>query len=163
MFYRTQARGKKVTKVDFEKCRPKFNKCRKSKCAKELDPVCGTDAVTYNNQCQLNVATCLKGIQLAHLGNCTMLKEASPCPKSCPPRDNDTEQEPVCGSDGNVYNTLCELKKETCGQKVVSVPAHHCKTTALCNEECDDQKQFVCASNNKFYKNECEMKRENCG
>lgn len=163
MFYRTQSRGKKVTKVDFEKCRNKFNKCRKSKCAKELDPVCGTDAVTYNNQCQLNVATCLKGIQLAHLGNCTTLKEASPCPKSCPPRDNDTEQEPVCGSDGNVYNTLCELKKETCGQKVVSVPAHHCKTTALCNEECDDQKQFVCASNNKFYKNECEMKRENCG
>lgn len=55
------------------------------------------------------------------------------------------------------------MKKETCGQLVIEVPLHHCKTTASCNIKCDQEKQFVCGSDNKFYKNECEMKRRNCG
>lgn len=59
--------------------------------------------------------------------------------------------------------SLCDMKRETCGQLVIEVPLHHCKTTASCNVQCDEQKQFVCGSDNKFYRNECEMKRENCG
>lgn len=58
---------------------------------------------------------------------------------------------------------MCDLKKETCGQLVVPVPLHHCRTTALCNEKCDDQREFVCGSDNKIYRSECEMKRDNCG
>lgn len=76
-----------------------MSKCAKTKCSNEADPVCGTDAQTYRNQCQLNLATCLKGVQFAHVGNCTALKEQVPCPTNC---DNEAE-EPVCGSDGNVY------------------------------------------------------------
>ncbi|KAF5283957.1 hypothetical protein FQR65_LT13649 [Abscondita terminalis] len=150
---------RKVTKVDFDKCQGKLSKCLKIKCPSEMDPVCGTDARSYTNQCFLSVATCLKGVQFAHVGNCTTLREAKPCPTQC----NEVGEEPVCGSDGNVYKSMCELKKETCGQLVIEVPLHHCKTTASCNVQCDEQKQFVCGSDNKFYKNECEMKRENCG
>ena len=42
---------------------------------------------------------CRKGIQLAHVGNCTALDENESCADSCP-EDEDT---PVCGSDGNSY------------------------------------------------------------
>lgn len=42
---------------------------------------------------------CRKGIQLAHVGNCTALEETDFCPNSCP----EDEDAPVCGSDGNVY------------------------------------------------------------
>lgn len=70
----------------------------KTKCGNEYDPVCGTDAKTYQNQCALNLATCLKGIQLAHLGNCTLLQQRSSCPDQCSEEEN-----PICGSDGNVY------------------------------------------------------------
>lgn len=82
-----------------EKCRNRLTKCLKMKCTNDMDPVCGTDARTYTNQCALNMATCLKGVQLAHLGNCTVLKEQA-CPTHC---DDDEGVEPICGSDGNVY------------------------------------------------------------
>jgi hypothetical protein len=59
--------------------------------------------------------------------------------------------------------SLCEMEKETCGQKVVAVPSQHCRTTAQCNEVCGAERQFVCGSDNKFYRNECEMRRDNCG
>lgn len=87
--------------MDTDKCNSKLAKCLKSKCSAEYDPVCGTDARTYNNPCQLALATCLKGVQLAHIGNCTTLsvKERESCITSC----NDIGEEPVCGSDGNVY------------------------------------------------------------
>jgi len=52
---------KKVTVVDFEKCRSRLTKCTKQqqRCGSEVDPVCGSDANTYSNQCHLNVAICL--------------------------------------------------------------------------------------------------------
>jgi len=40
-----------------------------------------------------------KGIQSAHVGECTTLKEIEHCPEDC----SEIPEEPVCGSDGNVY------------------------------------------------------------
>lgn len=59
--------------------------------------------------------------------------------------------------------SVCHMQRDTCGQRVVSVPAQHCRTTALCNQICSGERQFVCGSDNKLYRNECEMKRDNCG
>ncbi|XP_034256084.1 agrin [Thrips palmi] len=151
---------RKVVRVDIEKCRSRINKCNKVKCTAEgwSDPVCGTDARTYPSKCHLQIATCLKGIQMAHVGECAPLAQHETCPSDCP-----SDEKPVCGSDGNTYRSECELKRETCGQKVVSVPQQHCRTTALCNQECGPERNFVCGSDNKFYRNECELKRDNCG
>ncbi|CAH0386305.1 unnamed protein product [Bemisia tabaci] len=150
---------RRVTRVDLDKCRGKLNKCKKIQCSDEYDPVCGSDAYTYTNNCHLQQATCMKGIQLAHIGKCAKLLAPESCPDSC----DHEETHPVCGSDGNVYRNECELKKSTCGQKVVEVPLHHCPTTSMCNQPCEETREFVCGSDNKFYRNQCEMKRANCG
>lgn len=150
---------RKIFKVDTAKCWSRIDKCTKEQCEDIEDPVCGTDAKTYKNPCELQQASCLKGIQLAHVGRCMPLLVPQDCPESC---ENEPES-PTCGSDGNVYKSECDLKKSTCGEKVVPVPLHHCPTTALCNHQCDDRREFVCGSDNKFYKSPCEMKRENCG
>ncbi|KAK7792117.1 hypothetical protein R5R35_009648 [Gryllus longicercus] len=156
---------RRVTRVDLEKCRPRLNKCEKLKCAEESrrsGPVCGTDLRSYASTCDLQRATCLRGVQLAHNGYCANLTQDEECPKTCPePSDQD---KPVCGSDGNVYRSLCAMQKDTCGQKVVPVDPKHCPTTALCNEACGEAEQkFVCGSDNRFYRSQCEMRRDNCG
>ena len=52
---------RKVTAVEFDKCKARMTKCSKQQklCDANPDPVCGSDANTYTNQCHLNVAVCL--------------------------------------------------------------------------------------------------------
>ncbi|XP_042894055.1 agrin-like [Penaeus japonicus] len=150
-----------VYEVDLEKCRKRFEKCERVVCPSTLDPVCGTDSNTYTNYCLLHKAHCKKGVDLAHYGVCPDMTTTEECPKTCPQK---AEEYPVCGSDGNVYSSVCEMKRRTCNQKVVPVALHHCQATKHCYDQCQEEEGgAVCGSDNKMYRNVCEMKAKNCG
>ena len=62
---------------------------------------------------------------MAHVGPCADLQAKLDCPKSC----KNEATSVVCASNGNVYSNICEMEKDTCGQKVVVADLEHCQTT----------------------------------
>lgn len=156
----------KVVPVDWLRCAAKADRCSKIVCndeyySKSPDHVCGNDGRTYASPCHLQKAACTRGTELAHAGACVKFALDNNCPESCP--DQEEKESPICGSDGNVYRSECEMRRRTCGQHVIPVPLHHCSGTESCNVECDRKIQSVCGSDGKIYRNLCEMRKKNCG
>merc|ERR1712223_1043119 len=151
------------------------------------DMVCGDDGRTYLNKCYLQVEYCERSVQFSHYGSCTNTTDLS---KEQCYKDVDCNQlrrsdilsniigsgsvktsgangisgiGPVCGSDGNVCMSACDMKKRTCGQGVVSVDRRHCQTTEHCDAGCWRISRLTCGSDGKLYNNGCQMHRKSCG
>ncbi|XP_065573315.1 agrin-like [Artemia franciscana] len=154
--------GRDIKVEDASLCtRYKGSKCENF-CPKEIDPVCGSDARTYPNVCFLQVEHCLRGIRLSHNGPCMNRSKllTDDCPDEC---TTSKKPDPVCASNGNVYASVCEMKRQTCGQGVVQVALKHCLTTKHCKDVCWKPSRAVCASDGRIYQNSCQMKVKNCG
>ncbi|XP_023343381.1 agrin isoform X2 [Eurytemora carolleeae] len=154
---------KKITKVLLENCKRRMETCsRMVQCPDEESAVCGNNGITYRNKCELQEATCKSGVQLSHTGSCQDLSKPNlPCPRACP-ETNQTQV--VCASNGNVYPSLCHLRRETCGQRVNPTSLDMCQLTRYCEEDCTDKsEEYICGSDNSLYSNVCQMRKENCG
>ncbi|XP_029165671.1 agrin-like isoform X4 [Nylanderia fulva] len=90
------------------------------------EKVCGSDGVTYDNECALKRASCmsLTLINISYVGDCELCTRVKcehgahcvagvcVCPEVCP----ESSGELVCGSDVKTYQSECELQRAACGR-----------------------------------------------
>ncbi|XP_062961532.1 agrin isoform X2 [Cynocephalus volans] len=110
--------------------------CKKSSCPNVVAPVCGSDASTYSNECELQRAQCRqqRRIRLLRRGPCgspdpcsnVTCSFGSTCARSadgqtasclCPTTCRGTPEGTVCGSDGTDYPGECQLLRRACARQ----------------------------------------------
>ncbi|EEC12873.1 agrin, putative [Ixodes scapularis] len=108
--------------------------CHCPPCSEEFEPVCGSDGISYPNECKLRRETCqrsstgtgLPAVTVAHPGLCSDPCDGRQCPFygicqgarcTCPPPCPTPLDDPVCGSDGLTYANECELRRASCRQQ----------------------------------------------
>ncbi|KAG8505493.1 LOW QUALITY PROTEIN: Agrin, partial [Galemys pyrenaicus] len=121
-------------------CEPRAGRascvCKRSACPAVVAPVCGSDASTYSNECELQRAQCLqqRRIRLLNRGPCgsrdpcsnVTCSFGSTCAPSadgqkatclCPTSCRGAPEGTVCGSDGADYASECQLLRRACARQ----------------------------------------------
>ncbi|RLN93248.1 hypothetical protein BBJ28_00017017 [Nothophytophthora sp. Chile5] len=143
-------------------------------CYEIYKPVCGSDGVTYSNDCFLAIAQCNSDGEITQVsdGECSSAASSSSAGDNnsgCPEMCTDI-YDPVCGSDGITYSNDCYLSIAACSaSEVAKVSDGACPDSskssgeasapdagsAACSDACPEIYSPVCGSNGVTYSNEC--------
>lgn len=135
-------------------------------CTREYLPICATNDVTYSNKCQFQ---CEKkrnsDLEIKSYGECEEENKGKDLPRVCLCR---MVYEPVCGTDGHTYTSLCELLCEQRQKNDLRI-----KHSGVCRQEieipieinhkciCTLEYMPLCGTNGHTFANQCELDCEN--
>lgn len=110
--------GQGVVRTNRKHCQS-TRMCRES-CWRVARPICASDGRVYASACKMRSTNCGKHIFEVPMSYCMMQEQrtaningnqALDCPSDCAK----VPQQLVCGNDGNIYSSMCELKLLNCG------------------------------------------------
>eukprot|EP00919_Chromeraceae_sp_WS-2016_P031355 GHVR01074167.1.p1 GENE.GHVR01074167.1~~GHVR01074167.1.p1 ORF type:complete len:441 (+),score=43.62 GHVR01074167.1:13-1335(+) len=114
-----------------------------NRCTYEIDPVCGSDGMTYDNPCLFNYANCFVGeLTIVKKGHCSTAE---------------LDGIPIDASDASVRPAVVSL-----GDTPVLPNATADGFLNSCKKHCPRDYRPVCATNGITYPNECELDNANC-
>ncbi|CBY33610.1 unnamed protein product [Oikopleura dioica] len=124
--------------------------CERGRCkcdynCKSIDrPVCGDNNIDFKNECFLREFECQiqQPFDIVKSGHCSVENDQKNCPIytagvertvdgvecHCPECDHHFGDSAVCGSDGKLYDSRCELRSQAChfNEQIFEVPLDHC-------------------------------------
>ncbi|KAL4831732.1 hypothetical protein H8958_015365 [Nasalis larvatus] len=160
--------------------------CKKGPCPSVVAPVCGSDASTYSNECELQRAQCSqqRRIRLLSFGStCARSADGLTASCLCPATCRGAPEGTVCGSDGADYPGECQLLRRACArqenvfkkfdgpcdpcQGALPDPSRSCRVNPrtrrpemlLRPESCPARRAPVCGDDGVTYENDCVMGR----
>lgn len=89
--------------------------CRES-CWRVARPTCGSDGRLYASTCKMRASNCGKHVFEVPISFCmSQERTGNNAVLDCPTDCAKAVAQSVCGDDGNIYSSMCELKMLNCG------------------------------------------------
>ncbi|OWZ18521.1 Kazal-like serine protease inhibitor [Phytophthora megakarya] len=156
-------------------------------CPKKYEPVCGSDGVTYANDCAFSIAQCrTSSLKLSQVGECAggsvpssaEASKSGSAAKACPDACIDV-YDPVSDENGKTYSNECYMRMAKCKQtkeNVVdiladgigslfddaSVGSGSSSSAKNCTNVCPDIYSPVCGSDGVTYSSVCHLELASC-